>query len=343
MKSRFFISNQSDLATIDIEGEIGSYIDWDEMEVNTSNTPKSIKKQLKAISEIRARKIIININSLGGSLFDAISIYDMLREHPAEKVVNIYGMTASAATIVAMAGDTVRMSDNALLLVHRSSMVAIGNANDMQMALDDLKTYDERIANIYSKRTGRSIESHLDQMNANNGVGEWLTPEEAKEAGYIDEIFMTEQKRVAASLSELQAAQLPIPKQMEEKQMDEVKNMITALKDWLAETFGTKPEKAAFDVKVTEIETKLRELAVDLETANANVADIDTLTAERDQITAERDTLQARVTELESENEALKATGTGVTNEKDPDVEGTKGKEHPFDGAAKLMKKNFPL
>ncbi len=336
MITRFSIQNKYPTAEIDIEGIIGE--GWFEEGI----TAKDIKAQLKAIAEIKANTIIVNINSLGGDLFTAIAIHDLLKENPAQIIVNIHGMTASAATVIAMAGDTIRMSDNALLLVHRASSIMVGNKNDFEMILDDLENYDNLIADIYAKRTGQTREFHLEQMDVNNGQGEWLTPEEAKAAGYVDEIFEPEHRRIAASVNDILNAKLPIPKKIKEDEMEDVKNMIQGLKDWIVETFGAKPEAEAYKQKALAIENRLAEMAVNIKEAENKATEADqrvaTTTAERDDVTAERDQLKERVTALEAELSQLKAGPAGVTNEKDPDIGGVKKKEHPFDNAAKEMK-----
>lgn len=326
MESRFFISNKSPKSvTIDIDGYIGA--DWD----SDKNSKEGFKARLKEVADLKTEKIIVNIDSLGGDLFDAFSIHDILATHPAEIEVNIYGMTASAATIIAMAGDTIRMSDNALLLVHRSSMLAIGNKNDLEMAVEDLTKFDDRIASIYAKRTGKSKEYHLEQMDVNGGAGEWLTAEEAKEMGYVDEVFEPMDKRVAASVTDLTKYNLPIPVNFkEEKTMDEFKTMIENLKTFISDLFGKKEEgdhKAEFEAKVTEIESKYQGFQT---TITEKDAEIERLKTENSTLSSEKQTLAGEL-------EAMKALPVDV-KDKDPDITDTKAKEHPFDAAAREMK-----
>ncbi len=330
MESRFLISNKSqELATIDIDGYIGA--DYEA----SSNTKEGFKARLKEVADLQTRKIIVNIDSLGGSLFDAFSIHDILATHPAEVEVNIYGMTASAATVIAMAGNRIRMSDNALLLVHRSSMLAMGNKNDLEMAIDDLTKFDDKIAGIYSKRTGKTKEYHLRQMDKNNGAGEWLTPEDARRMGYVDEVFEPAEKRVAASVTDLTNYNLPIPENLKEGEtMGEIKEMIENLKTFISDLFRKEPEvtdhKSEFEAKVSEIESKYQDF-------QAVITEKD---AEIEQLKAANGAVQADKERLETELEAMKALPVDVKTT-DPDIGEAKKESNPFDEAANEMKKQM--
>ena len=94
------------ISTIDIEGTIGEA--WWE---DSPNTAKAMKKELKAIGELNAEEIIVNIHSLGGSVDHGLAIHDLLRENKARVTTRVTGgMSASAATIIAQAGDTREIS-----------------------------------------------------------------------------------------------------------------------------------------------------------------------------------------------------------------------------------------
>jgi ATP-dependent protease ClpP protease subunit len=192
-----------DTLEIDIEGTIGG--GWFE----DGATKEDVKKQLKDIAQSRASHIIVNINSYGGDVNHGISIHDLLAEHKAKVTTVIHGHTASAATIISQAGDIRKMSDNALFLVHRASTFAIGNSSDIKTALSDLEKCDETIANIYAKRTGKTIEEALEIMDRFDGRGEWLTASEAKELGFVDEVF--EPMKAVASVDQNDLIKLGLP------------------------------------------------------------------------------------------------------------------------------------
>jgi ATP-dependent protease ClpP protease subunit len=183
---------------IDIEGYIG-YDYWDD-EQTIIRTKEKMKAELKKLGELNdVDTIIVNINSYGGDVNHGISIHDLLAQNKAKVITKINGMTASAATIIAMAGDERHMSDNALFLVHNAWNLAIGNKNQLKADIDDLEKVDGRIANIYSKVTGKTTEEMQAVMDRNNGNGEWLTADQAKELGFITDIF--EPKKAAAAFS----------------------------------------------------------------------------------------------------------------------------------------------
>lgn len=184
------IRNKSaDTLEIDIEGDIGGInIDWVNLEITSENTKESVKRLLKEIANSATSKIIVNINSLGGDVNHGISIHDILAEHKAKVTTVVNGMTASAATIIAQAGDTRKMSSNALYLVHPASLPVWGNRFDLKTALSDLEKVDRTIAAIYAKRSGKSPEEVDELMSRFDGRGEWLTADEALEYGLIDEI-----------------------------------------------------------------------------------------------------------------------------------------------------------
>lgn len=199
----------SDTATIDIDGEIGS-ASWDGDEY-TWNTPEAIKKKLREIQNIRAEKIIVNINSLGGYVNDGLAIHDVLAMHPAKIETRVIGMTASAATIIAQAGDVRKMSENALYLIHRAWGLVIGNVKTVREFIDELDKIDGRMAAIYAKRSGKTERKMLSIMDENDGGGRWIDADEAKSLGLIDQAF--EPMKVAASFNRnaIRGLGLPMP------------------------------------------------------------------------------------------------------------------------------------
>lgn len=140
---------------------------------------------VRRVKEAKPEVIRLNIASEGGFIADALAIHDFLREYPARVEVEISGLTASAATVIALAGDSVRMSENALFLVHHASGGAWGKAEDLESYTRGLRKVNGRILNIYAKKTGQP-EEVLDELMA---AEEWLTADEALAWGFIDEVF----------------------------------------------------------------------------------------------------------------------------------------------------------
>ncbi len=182
------IVNKSEKSVeIDIDGFIG----WDD-----EASWRTIKKQLVDVANSKVAKIIVNINSLGGFVKDGLMIHDALKVSKAEIETRVYSMSASAATVIAQAGDKRKMSSNALYLIHRAMDGVFGNVNEMEAVVEDLKKVDNVLMNIYLKKGGNEAKIR-ELMEANNGNGKWIDAEEALDAGLIDEI--TEPTKAAAS------------------------------------------------------------------------------------------------------------------------------------------------
>ncbi len=208
-------------AEIDIIGPIGGgFFD------NEGVTKAQIKSDLKQITALKSEKITVNIASLGGSLDHALAIHDFLALHEAEITVVISGMTASAATVIAMAADKgkLKMSDNALFLVHNASGVAIGNIEDMKTAAKDLKKVNQRMANLYMKRTGSKRSIIEGFMAAENNRGEWWDGDEAKQKGFVDKVIEPTAIAALANRPILAEANLPkVPKALKKVVAQKVK------------------------------------------------------------------------------------------------------------------------
>ncbi len=139
------------------------------------------------VTELRAidtGSIELHINSPGGSVFDGMAIYNAIRNHPADVNVIVDGVAASAASFVAMAGDTIVAERNATMMIHDGIGVAVGNAQDMRELAKVLEMASNNIASIYAERAGGSTEEWRGRMRAET----WYSAQEAKDAGLVDEI-----------------------------------------------------------------------------------------------------------------------------------------------------------
>ena len=147
-------------------------------------TSNKFDKELKKLADVD--EITIRINSPGGSVSEATAIRTMLEKHPAKKTIDIEGMCASAATIIAcMPGVKVRMAKGGDYMIHRCSMIAWGHADAMLSAYNSMKNTDTVLAGYYAERTGKTEEECLELMKAET----WYNGEGAKEAGFVDEII----------------------------------------------------------------------------------------------------------------------------------------------------------
>ena len=114
-------------------------------------TAKRISAALRSIGN---RDVIVRINSPGGDMFEGIAIYNLLRAHPARVTVEVLGWAASAASVIAMAGDVIRMGLGSFMMVHNAWGMVIGNRHDMREAASLFDGFDAAIADIYQARTG---------------------------------------------------------------------------------------------------------------------------------------------------------------------------------------------
>ncbi|HMR37898.1 MAG TPA: Clp protease ClpP, partial [Paracoccus sp. (in: a-proteobacteria)] len=112
------------------------------------------KRIAAALRAIGNRDVTVQINSPGGDMFEGIAIYNLLRAHPAEVSIEVLGIAASAASIIAMAGDNIRMAPSSFLMLHNAWGVVIGNRHDMTEAATLFESFDDALADIYAARSG---------------------------------------------------------------------------------------------------------------------------------------------------------------------------------------------
>lgn len=160
----------------------------------------SFRDALSALEDVQV--IDLHINSGGGDVFEASAIYNMLKRHKARIEVHIDGLAASAASVIAMAGDKVTMPQNAMMMIHNMWTIVMGNHNDLRKAADEAeKISDATVKQSYLNKNPNLDADKLAQMLDNET---WLTADEALELGLIDEVVTA--TPVAASLSDEQIA-----------------------------------------------------------------------------------------------------------------------------------------
>lgn len=138
---------------------------------------------IRALSQLGSRReITVRINSGGGLALDGISIYNSLRKHKGRVTVSVEAIAASAASIIAMAGDRIEMREGALLMIHNASAISIGTREDHEKAAETLRKIDGEMAEIYASRTGLKLERVQTMMDAET----WLNGAEAVQLGFAD-------------------------------------------------------------------------------------------------------------------------------------------------------------
>ena len=174
-----WIHDDSGGRVLRLEGPIDSESFWgDEI------TPQSFRDELYA----EEGDITLWLNSPGGNVFAAAEIYTMLRDYPRNVRVCIASIAASAASVIAMAGNTVEMSPTALLFVHDPSTIAMGNARDMEKAIATLNEVKESIINAYMAKTGLS-HNRISKLMSDET---WINAKKAVELGFADVILFDE-------------------------------------------------------------------------------------------------------------------------------------------------------
>jgi ATP-dependent Clp protease protease subunit len=144
----------------------------------------SAKALVEALASMKGQPVALHINSPGGDVFEARAMVAAIRAHGAPVTTYIDGLAASAATYLALAGDKVHINDGGLFMVHNSWTLAWGNKHEMRTTADLLDKIDGTIAADYARKTGAGVEQIASWMDAET----WFTAEEAKAAGFVDEI-----------------------------------------------------------------------------------------------------------------------------------------------------------
>lgn len=177
-----WIHDDSGGRVLRLEGPIDSESFWgDEI------TPQSFRDELY----VEEGDITLWLNSPGGNVFAAAEIYTMIRDYPHRVTVKIASIAASAASVIAMAGNTVQMSPTALLFVHDPSTIAMGNAKDMEKAIATLNEVKESIINAYAAKTGLS-HNRISKLMSDET---WINAKKAVELGFADEILFDEKSK----------------------------------------------------------------------------------------------------------------------------------------------------
>jgi len=171
-----WIHDDSGGTVLRLEGPIDNESFWgDEI------TPAMFREDLEA----EDGDVTVWINSPGGNVFAAAEIYTMLKDYAGAVTVRIASLAASAASVIAMAGDKVQMSPTALLMIHDPSTIAMGNAKDMEKAIETLNEVKESIINAYIAKTGLRHNKVAELMESET----WMNAKKALDLGFCDEIL----------------------------------------------------------------------------------------------------------------------------------------------------------
>lgn len=170
-------AQSDDPATITIFETIGE--DW------WTGGGFTAKRTSAALRSIGNNPVTVNINSPGGDMFEGIAIYNLLAAHPAQVTINVMGIAASAASIIAMAGDTIGMGVGSFIMIHNAWGVVIGNRHDLGEASTLFGGFDSALADIYEARTTAKRADIVAMMDGETFMG----PTDAIKHGFADQLI----------------------------------------------------------------------------------------------------------------------------------------------------------
>lgn len=186
-------------------------------------TAKRIGAALRSIGD---GDVVVNVNSPGGDMFEGLAIYNLLREHKGTVTVKVLGVAASAASIIAMAGDNIQVARAGFLMIHNAWIGVAGNRNDLREYADYLEPFDRSMADIYAARTGEDMAAIQKLMDNES----WIGGSDAVERGFADALLASdevnevenEQARASARL-DLALAKAGMPRSERRKLLQEIK------------------------------------------------------------------------------------------------------------------------
>ena len=151
-----------------------------------SITARKVSAQLRAIGD---RPVEVQVNSLGGDMFEGIAIYNVLREHGQDVTIKVMGMAASAASIIAMAGDTVEIGAASFLMIHNCWVVAAGNRHDFRQVVDWMEPFDNAMRDVYVARSGQAADQVTTWLDAET----YMSGSMAIERGFANSLLSADQ------------------------------------------------------------------------------------------------------------------------------------------------------
>lgn len=181
-KARWYAvaKDQNGVANIAIYDEIGGF----------GVTAKDFARSIKGLGDIN-----LTINSPGGDVLDGLAIYNALKEHGGKVTVTVNTLAASMASIIALAGDEIKIADNGFFMIHNPWTVAGGDADYLEKTASDMRKFQSILEDIYFQRTKLNMEEVREMMS----IETWLSAEESVEYGFADSIFKAEKPKAKAS------------------------------------------------------------------------------------------------------------------------------------------------
>lgn len=316
--------------TIRIQGEIGIPEWWAAWfgETVENTTKEALRKELEQITSIKSKRITVEIDSFGGDVYHALAMYDALRSTGAEITTKYIAWSASAATIIGMAGSKRIASENIYLLPHQVRGGMYGTAETQKNFAAWMEDLNNRLADIYSQVGGVEKSKIVELMAIENGEGRWLNAQDAMEYGLITEISKSYQA-AASTRNRLLENKLPLNGLKFENMED------TSLKDKILGIVGFKNDEALkaenetltgriteLERSKTELDNKVTELSGTISSLTESNTELQNQLTEKDAIISASQTkeaeLQSEIEALKSELEIAKAQGIKIESSADP-------------------------
>ncbi len=162
-------------------GDIVSY-QWDDTDVSAT----SFKDGLDTLGDVN--QLDVYINSGGGSVFEGIAIYNMLKRHKAKVNIYVDALAASIASVIAMSGDTIFMPKNSMMMIHNAWTYSVGNADELRKSADDLDRINESSNQAYRER---NLTISEDELQSLLDAETWLSADECLQYGLCDEVIQS--------------------------------------------------------------------------------------------------------------------------------------------------------
>lgn len=197
--------------------------------------------------------VTFNVNSGGGSVFEASEIYTLFNSYQGKVVINVTGLAASAASYMILGADEINISKSAQIMIHKPSSFTDGDSLDHKRTLNLLNSTEESIANLYTAKTGISKDKIIQMMLEET----WLTADKAKELGFVDNIInddsIVDVKNIVASynneMKKLKAIKDVVDKGEEMEFFEKLRNILNNYDSPEEETDGQEEKNEVEDNK----------------------------------------------------------------------------------------------
>lgn len=216
-------------------------------------TARRISAALKSIG--KGKEVVVNINSPGGDFFEGLGIYSLLRQHEGNVTTRVLGLAASAASVIAMAGDLRLISEVGFFMIHNVWTIGIGNRNDFRELADTLEEFDGTMADMYSTRASLDRKDVIAMLDKET----WLNATNSVDKGFANDLFAEEtlehdsasnKARAAVTRMDLALAKSGLTRSERRALIQDLKGMPSAAHDDKPSAVIAQPLRFNFDFEV---------------------------------------------------------------------------------------------